>query len=911
MTSRKELKQGAVARVQAEKAARRARAEALEAMNPTERDLAKAADKAAHTEAKATAKAARAGMSRPERKLQKRADRIYRKVLHRRRRAIGWGVAGVAVVGIGVIATPYIQDISRLLSIKVDTTTAEGQAARAYGAQMAEAISDEGIVLLQNDDQLLPMSGGVNVFSFASFNLRYGGGGSGGADQSAATTLYDALKGQGIAYNEDLYATMGDAGAETKKAGAAGLMQIVGMLTGAGKMAEPAPDYLTEDVLAQAKGFSDTAMVVIGNDGVEMADFAVDELRITENQKALLDKVTGTFDNVVLVVNSGNQMELGFLKDYPQIKSTVWIGTPGPKGAVSLAKILSGEVNPSGHLTDTYPYDITSSPASVNFGDYKYDNAKRSFLNYNEGIYVGYRFYETYYLDDPAGYDAAVQFPFGYGLSYTDFDWQVSEPVITDTDISVDVEVTNTGTVAGKDVVQAYFSAPYTAGEIEKSAIELGGFAKTDLLEPGATQKVTISFTKRDMASWDQRGDGAYVLDQGPYTLKVATDVHVAGTSFDFEVTEPITYTTDAVTGAELKNRFGYAQGDLSFLSRADFDATFPGAVDRSQPASPELLAAMYPELVPATGDAPTYGADNGILLADLEGLPYDDPKWELFLDQFTKEEQINLFSRGAHQTQAIDRLGVPAAVLLDGPAGLNFFFGNVTAASFPTEVVIASTWNEQLAYDMGKTVGTEANAYGVQGWYAPGMNIHRTPQGGRNFEYYSEDPLVSGKMGMNMVAGAQSQNVLTFMKHFVLNDQETNARSGINIWVNEQALREIYLAPFEITVKEGKATGAMSSFVHLGPVWAGGNPELLQDVLRTEWGFDGVVSTDAVLGSFMDNTQAVRHGNDLMLDPLATNNVRKLTKALETDPVGIGNGLRDRVHTISYALLRTDLLTK
>lgn len=912
MTSRKELKQDAVARVREAKQAAKARALEIEALPAAERAAARATDKAAvraaQKEAKAVSKRARAAMTRPQKRLDKRAERIYRKVKNRRRRMIGWGVVGLVVVGVGVIAAPYVQDISRLLSISVDSTTAAGKEARVYGAKIAEQISDEGIVLLKNDDGALPLAqeNGINVFSFASFNLRYGGGGSGGADQSSALTLYEGLADQGIKYNPDLYAAMEKAGAKTDAGPSNGLMAIVGMLTGGGKAEEPAPDYLIQEVLDQAKGFSDTAMIVLGNDGVEMSDFTVSELQITENTRALLDVVTKNFDSVIVVVNSGNQMELGFLEEYPQIKAAVSIGTPGPMGAVSLAKILSGEVNPSGHLTDTYAYDVTTAAASVNFGDYKYDNAKRSFLNYNEGIYVGYRFYETFFAGDEAGYTKAVQFPFGYGLSYTDFAWDVSEPQIVGEDIIVDVEVTNTGQVAGKNVVQAYFSAPYTPGGTEKSVIELGAFAKTGLLEPGAKETVKLTFAMRDMASWNE--SGAYVLDAGTYQVKVSTDVHVAGDQFLLEVDQEIVYDTDEVTGAALENRFDYARGDLTYLSRNDWEGTFPDNTNLNHTASPELLEAMKQEIAPAAGTAPTYGADNGLMLADLKGLSYDAPEWELFLDQFTLQEQNELFNRGGYQTQAIDRLGIPAAVLLDGPAGLNFFFGNVTAASFPTEVVIASTWNEQLAFDMGEAIGTEANAYGVQGWYAPGMNIHRTAQGGRNFEYYSEDPLLSGKIGMQMIVGAQSKDVLTFMKHFVLNDQETNARSGINVWVNEQALRELYLKPFEITVKEGNATGAMSSFVHVGPKWSGGNPELLQDVLRGEWGFDGVVSTDAVLGGFMNPTLAVRNGNDLMLAPLPTNNIRAINKAVKEDPVGVGNGLRDRVHAISYALLRTDL---
>lgn len=917
MATRKEIKQAAVASAKEEKAAKKLRQAELADLSEPERKAAMAADKAeakqAAAELKTQRKEARKAMTRAERRADKRAARITRKVRNRPRRAIGWGIFGVAVVAVGVIAAPYVRDIFGLFSIHVDTDSPEAEVARAHGFEVAEAISDEGIVLLKNEDALLPLGGQdgdakLNVFSFASFNLRYGGGGSGGADQSGAVSLYEALDLQGVAYNPDLHQAMEKAGAKTETGSSSGLMQIASMVVGSGEQSEPDPSYLTDEVMAAAKDYSDAAMVVLGNDGVEMIDFESDQLKLTDNERALLDRVTGAFDNVIVIINSGNQRELGFLDEYPQIKSAAWIGTPGPLGAVSLAKILDGEVNPSGHLTDTYLYDVTAAPAAENFQATKYDNAKRSFINYEEGIYVGYRYFETFYQGDEAGYAAAVQFPFGFGLSYTDFSWDIAEPQVNADEVSVDVTVTNTGKVAGKDVVQVYYSAPYTQGGIEKSAIELGGYAKTSLLEPGASETVTITFALQDMASWDL-SHGHYLLEAGTYELSVSTDVHTAAATFPIEVAEEVVYETDAVTGTELENRFDDAEGDVIYLSRADWAGTYPGTTEVSTAASEEVIAAMNPEFEPLEGEAPTTGADNGLTLADMQGLDYDDPKWDDFLDQFTTEEQIELFSRAGWHTVAIDRLGVPSSVLLDGPAGINFFFGNVTAASYPTAVVVASTWNDQLAYDLGEAVGEEAHAYGVQGWYAPGINLHRTAQGGRNFEYYSEDPLLSGKMGAAIVAGAESRDVITFMKHFILNDQESQARAGVNIFANEQALRELYLRPFEITVKEGGASGAMSSFVHVGPTWAGGSEPLLQGVLRDEWGFQGVVSSDAVLGSFMNPELAVRNGNELMLTNLSPSaTVKQMQKAYQADPVGVGEGLRDRTHAITYALLQTDL---
>lgn len=913
MSTRSEIKAEAVARVRAEKEQRRARKAEIAAMPADERRAAKAADRSQAREAKRAAKlerkAARESMTRAERRLEKRRERVYRKVKARPRRAAGWTIAVAAVTAIAVLAAPTVADISRLLSVKVNTSTPEGVEARKQSELLAEQISDEGLVLLKNEAGTLPLADKtLNVFSFASFKLRFGGAGSGGADQSSAVGLHNALRNQGIEINEELIATMEEAGAEATNASGSGIARIIKSAAARDKT-EPSADYLTDAVLTQAQDFSDTALIVIGNDGAEALDFTPAQLRITDTQRELLDTVTERFSKVIIIVNSGNQMELGFLDEYPEITGAVWIGTPGPFGAVSLAKTLTGEVTPSGRLTDTYAYDVESAPGVANFGDFQYANTTRGFLNYDEGIYVGYRYYETRYEGDEAGYDAAVQFPFGYGLSYTNFDWSESAFRENGEELAVEVTVTNSGKTAGKDVVQVYGKAPYTPGGIEKSAAVLLGYAKTGLLEPGESETVTVEFAKRDLASWDTNNGGGYVLEAGDYVISASTDVHTPVDTFTMNVSTEQRYATDSVTETPLENQFGYAEEGLEPLSRADWAGTFPETPSGTHNASDEVLERMNPVIEPSEGEAPTTGADNGIMLEELQGLDYDDPKWDEFLDQFTVKEQVQIFSRGGWRTEPVERLGMPGAVLLDGPAGLNFFFGNITAAAFPTEVVLASTFNDELAYEMGERIGAEANAYGVQGWYAPGMNIHRTSLGGRNFEYFSEDPLLSGKMSAAMVSGAQSKDVLTFMKHFALNDQEINARvPGVNVFATEQAMREVYLRPFEITVKEGKASGAMTSFINIGGSWAGGNEDLLQDVLRGEWGFTGVVSTDAVLGSFMNPALAVRFGNDLMLAPLANLTVSATERAYDADPVGVGEGLRDRVHAVAFALLQTDL---
>lgn len=907
---RKEIKKQVAVDFAAYEVATKERKEALAKLSDEQKQAAIKSDKIAKKLAKKERKKAISNMPKQEKKAAKYYDKKLKK---RKQRKVRWSINGLILLLIivaGMKAAPFVGNIASLLNRTdlVDSSTPEAQKARAEGFKLAEQISDEGIVLLKNDNNTLPLTNQkVNVFGLASNNIRYGGGGSGGADQSKAIDLFQGLENAGIQYNNDLYQLNKNHKDNPSSKAQSGFMAIVSMLSGNANVDEPTPDYLTDEVLQNAKKYSGIAIIVIGLDGVESSDMTVDALRLTPNKLALIDRVSEYFDDIVILVNAGNAMELRFVDDYPQIKSVLWVGTPGAKGMNSLGNILAGNSNPSGRLTDTYAYNVKSSPASVNFGDYQYSNMNMAFINYNEGIYIGYRFYETYYANDEAGYKEAVQYPFGYGMSYTDFTWDVGQPQFDGDKIQIDVKVTNAGTVDGKDVVQLYFSPPYIPGGIEKSFIELGAYDKTNLLHPGESQVLTLSYDTRDMASYDMNNTQAFVLDPGTYDIKVARNVHDIVKSMPYQVADRKIYNTDDATGTPIENHFDYANGNLEYLSRNAWEKTFPNNDNLNYSASQELLDAIGQKPAKVKGEIPTMGADNGIMLSDLKGLAYDDPKWDDFLDQYTLAEMKDLFLDGAYRTVANERLGVPSATLFDGPAGLNFFFGNLESASYPTESVIAATWNNEIAYKMGEAIGTEANAIGVQGWYAPGMNLHRTPQGGRNFEYYSEDPLLSGKMSASMVSGAQSKDLLVFMKHFALNEQETNARTGLMTWTNEQALRELYLKPFEITVKEANVNAAMSSFIHIGYKWSGGNPELLQDVLRSEWGFDGMVSTDAVLGGFMDINLALRHGNDLMLAVLPAGNSAYFDKLYKEDPVGISQGVRERVHTVLYSILKTD----
>ncbi|AMC92827.1 hypothetical protein AOC36_02150 [Erysipelothrix larvae] len=907
---RKQRKARIVDEVKRAKALEKTNKEALNALSKDEKASRIKQEKIARKHAKNAHKQDLKAMERKEKRTQKKEDKIYKKVYNRPRRALKWGVVVIIFAFITVQYGPTINNLYRAVTSKdvsANTSTPEAIAARLHGEKVSEEIVEEGIVLLKNEDHSLPFSSTdkVNVFGTAAHEIRYGGGGSGASNDTHAIDLFEAFDQVGLEYNKDL----ADFYKEKSSGGSSGsgLFEVVKGLLGKTSIDEPTIDHLSDEVLTQAKAYSNKAVIVISSSGTEASDFSLDQLKLSDNRRALIEKVAENFSDVTIIINAGNAIELGFIEEYDTIKSAVWIGTPGPFGTRALANILMGNINPSGRLTSTYAYDPSSSPASVNFGDFQYDNTKFAFINYEEGIYVGYRFYETYYLGNEEGYAKAVQYPFGYGLSYTNFDWNIVSTDLNKDTITVNVEVVNTGDVAGKDVVQAYYSAPYYEGGIEKSAINLVTYGKTQTLEPGARETLTLTFDVRDMASYDMNDLEAYVLEHGLYTIKLGRNVHDIAQSVEYTVEETVVYQTDKDTQVAYENRFEYANGALTYLSRNDWENTFPTLDNLNTTASDILLEALSaPRVAPEGSKNETFGEDHGLKLEDLKGLDYDDETWDLFLSQFTANELIELVTNGAYKTVGIERLGVPQTLLMDGPAGFSYFFGSLDTAGYPSEILVSSTWNQELAYTMGEAIGREGVAYGIQGWYAPAMNLHRTAQGGRNFEYFSEDPILSGYTSANMTKGSEDQGVIVFMKHFMMNDQETNARSGITVWSNEQAIRELYLKPFEITVKEGGATGAMSSFSLIGTTWAGANTNLLQDILREEWGFVGMVSSDAVFG-FMKAEDAIISGNDLMLDILTPKlQERSLKKSFKSNPELYGTGLKQSAHNIFYAILQT-----
>lgn len=770
-------------------------------------------------------------------------------------------------------------------AIQAETLTPEAacEASRA----MAQELESEGLVLLENKVGALPLSAGstVNLFGYATVDPLYGGTGSGTSDTSENVDLIQGLTNAGFQVNQELVEFYRKSGVKRSTQG--------GYVGANFTPAEVPAESYDKTLLERARAYSDTAIIMLARIGGEGGDLPMDMyaagysatddgrsyLELTADEEGLLELVKEQgYSRVIVLINSSHAMELGFLED--GIDAALWIGGPGSTGFNAVGEALSGIVNPSGRLTDTYAYDLTTSPAYWNAGSFTYSNLKRNYVEYAEGIYVGYRYYETRFVDnatgqcDEAAYRDVVQYPFGYGLSYTSFDQTITDFQAGESEIAVRVSVTNTGTTAGKDVVQIYYTAPYTEGGIEKSHVVLAGFAKTDLLEPEASQEVSVTFTPESMASYDEKESRSYVLETGVYQIKLMGSAHEVLETREYSVAKTVVYgegNPRASDAAAAVNRFDdVSQGQVTqYLSRADWEGTMLRERLDGKVALADTVAAFGNQTVYSDDEhaGPIVFADHGLTLEDMTGLTYDDPKWALLLEQLSIEDMTKLISNGGWSTPAVESVGKPATNDLDGPAGLNSLVSDLSGVSFPSQVVIGATWNTELLERFGQTYGAEAAANHVVGLYAPGANIHRTPFSGRNFEYYSEDGLHSGKLAAAMVQGAASQGIYCYIKHFALNDQEAN-RLSISVWASEQSMRELYLKPFELAVKEGGTTAIMSSYNYLGNIWAGASRALLTEVLRDEWGFRGMVVTDSAMGNtgWMDVNLAIRAGGDMML---------------------------------------------
>ena len=792
---------------------------------------------------------------------------------------------------------------------------------------LVQKIAEEGIVLLKNEDNMLPLqqNSKLNVFGWASTNPCYGGTGSGSlSDAYPTVSLLQGLTDAGFELNTELSDFYTAYRADRPE---------VGMWSQDWTLPEPTADSYSAELLANAESFSDTAMVVITRVGGEGADLPTDVslvtyednsseykdfeagehyLQLSKTEQDMLDLVCSHFDNVVVVYNGANPMELGFVDDYAQIKSAIWCAGTGQSGFEALGEIVAGEINPSGRTVDTFVKDLTATPTWNNFGSFTYDNAEEfkytqtsftgteettspTFVNYVEGIYVGYRFYETAAAEGLIDYDSTVQYPFGYGLSYTSFTQEMGELTEEDGTIRFDVTVTNTGSTAGKDVVEVYYNPPYTNGGIEKASANLIQFDKTELLAPGESETMTFYIDVEDMASYDALHAGCYVLEAGDYQISINEDSHDVIASKTYTVPETVTYDADNARSTDAQaavNHFDYAKGEVTYLSRADGFANYEEATaaPKSLEMKDDVKAVFINNAVydpedynDASDEMPTTGAKNGMTLADLRGADYDDAGWDTLLDQLTISDMDTMIAIGGYQTSAAASVGKAGTVDCDGPASINNNFTGVGSVGFPSAVMIAGTWNKDLAKEFGESIGQMADEMNVSGWYAPAMNTHRSAFAGRNFEYYSEDGILSGQMAANAIIGAEEYGVYAYIKHFALNDQETNRCGMLCTWANEQSIREIYLKPFEIAVKDGGAKAVMSSFNYIGAQWAGASSALCNTVLRDEWGFRGFVLTDyfGVYG-YMDADQGIRGGTDCMLVAYdtATNHVTDTTSA-------------------------------
>lgn len=806
----------------------------------------------------------------------------------------------------------YSDEVTSVYPTQKATNKAE---AFANAQEVNLKLAEEGFVLLKNENAALPLNKGarISVFSKNSVNLSYGGSGSGGFDTSNNKNLYESLNDAGFVTNPTLKRFY-----ESSQSGPVRTANSSDLDNGDNQKiatAETPQNNYTDAVRNSYADYSDAALVVItriGGEGFDLPRYQGDSegavspdshyLELDQNEIDLLTAVTdGTFKRVVVVFNTPSSFEATFLKDSAyaafadKIDAAVWIGFTGSNGITALGEILNGDVNPSGRLVDTWAADFTKNPSFVNFGTGclpdttdKYDGGMYYSVDYEEGIYVGYRYYETRgETDGEDWYNANVVYPFGYGLSYTTFDWTVGDASASEielgTTITVPVTVKNTGSVAGKDVVQLYASAPYTLGGIEKAHKILVGFAKTKLLQPGESETVTVSFDPYSAASYDYRdansnGFSGYELEAGEYTLYVSRNAHESEKAIALNLAADVQIGTDPTTDSEVVNRYTDSEDFLdsdwqldTMLSRADWEGTWPTPQTAQQHAGTDRL---YEEIrseehnnptdfdseeYPWFGEEPTLTLRDLLPSAEAEGyepvVSYDDERWEELMMGCDEEEMIALINNGAYHTLAMESVGLPATIHGDGPSGFTCFMSKEQVngtCQYVSEPVMASTWNINLMNELGEAVGEEGTigdketGQPYSSIYAPGVNIHRSPFGGRCSEYFSEDPFISGMMGAAEVQGIQSRGVLPTVKHFVANEQETHRSIGGDLsWLSEQALREIYLKPFEYTVKLGETRGIMTSFNRIGTRWTGGDYRLLTEILRNEWGFNGLVICD------------------------------------------------------------------
>ena len=840
-------------------------------------------------------------------------------------------------------------------------------------------IAASGMVLAKNEGASLPLASGANItlMGRSAADPVFGGAGSGSVDTRSAVTPRVGLENAGFTINDAVYNAI-DTFAQDEN-NPRGFIEM--------DRPDVSTYYIGEMPVAQYEAqassfaqYDDAAVILIGRPGGEGGDLAMNmdgwdenyvdgqhQLQLNQDERDLIELAKANFETVVVVINASTTLELGDIQNDEGVDAIVLAGSPGATGFDALGGILSGDVNPSGRTVDVWSADFTQDPTFNNFGRFIYDNITASFpvpaiesaasnatvtdeapfVYYSEGIYLGYRYYETAAAEGFIDYDSAVVYPFGYGLSYTTFEWAVtdSKAGAVDGEIEVTVEVTNTGDTAGREVVELYHSAPYTPGGIEKPEVVLSDFAKTGVIEPGASESVTLTVAVEDMASYDHLDAKAYVLEAGDYELTVRTDSHTVAPG-----TEPIVYTVDsdvvysgenhrASDAGEVTNQFDDAsaqfaqtptEGKVVALSRADFAGTFPTAptadlfvadqavIDAFKAWDYEAAAAAF------DGDMPKTGVGSDLTLVDLRGLPKDDPLWDTLLDSLSVPEMTAMLLNGAYQTAAIASIAKPQTLEPDGPAGFSSFINSsINGVAYPSQYLIAQSWDEELGRQMGQMLGNEALLKGINGWYAPAANLHRSPFAGRNFEYYSEDPYLSGVMMTAVANGVAEKGVYTTLKHFALNEMENErVNNGPATWASEQTIRELYLKPFEMAVKNITmevpylsddngtiatttvgAGGIMSSFNRIGAVWAGGHHALMTDVLRGEWGFEGFGISGFNLYPYMNPNQSISAGTDLTLTFQPSKSFQDTTSAKAVTDI------RNATHNILYTVANSNAM--
>ena len=844
-----------------------------------------------------------------ERKARKKGFRAFKRRIHRGRRVRNTVIALLLIACLVFFGWPSAQMLWRIRkSAKYTTNGSEVDIARASAYALSAELCEEGFVLLKNDNGLLPLAEKkINVFGDDAYRPLPG------TDSGETVSLLEALADHEIETNRDLTGMYQKLLAEPENLIGKLKSRLTALLS-----REEQEDWHMPDasVIRNAKGFSSQAMLVLSalpKDSKTPSPTGIPVMEDGSLQRKLLDSVCKEFDHVILAIASGGAVEAGFLSEYDSIDAVLWIGAPGPRGYSVLAGILAGEINPSGRTTDTWPSSFSSSPAVAGSELSYYANINGQYaLHFSEGIYTGYRYYETRFEDDKTGYAENVVFPFGHGLSYTEFTEELTSFSAAEETVTAEVTVTNTGETAGKDVVQLYFMAPYDPSRgIEKPAIELAGFAKTSMLEPGETETLTVSCPVRDLSSWST-SDGCYLLEAGEYRFSLGKNVHDALLSSDgetFTVEKDVFYRTDDMTGIELQNHFAFALDEDPVLSRSDWEA---GSIAESgrRIASDALKEALkaYQKGEKADGKEPAYAKDGSASLAELKGLPYDDEKWNVFLDAFKLNDMIRLVANGAWHTEAISRLGIPDTKLTGEATGIRPIFSSFSTVSYPSEAVIGATWNTALAEKYGETIGAEAAAYGISGLYAPSAAIRRSGISGQSGDLFSEDPLLTGKMAASAVSAMQKKHLISFAKNFPFSDAESGLGKNVFTWIDEQTLRELYLRPFELTVKEGGSKGIMVSSAGIGVEWCGGSSALLRSILREEWGFDGIVTTEPNYSPLKGVTLAVKNGTDLMFDPGIHASEKALIWAYTKDPSGIAWTLRESTHRICYTLVNSTL---